>query len=146
MFLAAAGAEPRQVAELEGYAGYPVWSEAARRFLLDVGDEVLAFATDGQPFALPGPMTDLPVAARGGDLWAWVGPEYYDLYVGQVNNPPRLVYAGYISTPLWSPDGDTLLFHGDGMLYAARGPEFRPVAVTNVLELSGEGYMEWVNP
>ena len=144
IYLAKAGTESQLISETERYQ--VTWSPEANLFFVHGGGSVLAFTTTGEAVELPAAMDDLPLVAHGGSAWAWTGPDSHDLYVRFSGQEPRQVSGGYIFRPIWSPDGETLFFHSDGMLYLAQAPDFEPVWITDELELDGDSLIAWVEP
>lgn len=143
-FLAKAGMTPELISATNNYQA--AWSPEANLFF-SLGDgQMQAFTTAGEVVELPAPMDNYPVIAPGGQAWAWTGPDSQDLYIGLREQEPRLVFSGFIFRPTWSPDGQVLVFHGDGALYAAHAPEFDSIWITDELELNNNTPVAWVEP
>lgn len=143
LYLAAPNEAPRLLAA--GDASRAVWLPEAELFFGTVGEEWLAFTAEGEPRPLPGGLTDVPWVAPGGQHWAWRGPEGVGLFVSQDGAPARPIFDGYVQLATWSPDGQTLLFDGDGTFYAAYAPDFIPAPIAmGLLDPAYASTLTWV--
>ena len=86
-----------------------------------------------------------PYPSPDGTYWAWAS--YYSekagLWIteGNAANPVEIspVFTG---TPVWSPDGQTIYFVEDGLLFSASAPDFQGDIL---LEIPNGEVLELVN-
>ena len=142
-YLAAPDDEPKLLSE--GDARQATWVPEAGLFMGRLNEALVAFTADGQPAPLPVELETLPYVAPGGQHWAWTGLESYQLFASLNGETPRLVYDGFIFRAAWSPDGQTLLFDGDGTFYAAYAPDFIPAPIAaGLLDSSYATTLTWI--
>ena len=144
MFLISAGSEPKRVSDEASFL--IAWSKEADLFFAPLEKTMLIVTPSGDVTQPPAPMETIPAVAPDGKSWAWPGPQAQDLFASISNAPPLLVYSGFVPTQSWSPDGKTLIFVGDGMMYAAYSPEFNYAPITNIFDLENGGVLAWVRP
>jgi hypothetical protein len=134
------------VAETEAEA--VTWLPGASIFLTRLGTEVQAYTAEGQPAEVPEGMTgfwEVATAAReGGVDWAWAAPDFGGLQASLGGEPARTITDEAAYRPTWSPNGHTLLFYGEDVLYAAELPGLAPVAVTEPGQLGDRREHTWV--
>ena len=106
----------------------------------------IAVQPDGKTMQLENFPRVIPVAAPGGQVWAWSGTEAEPgLWVGRLDEPQWHVFDANANGLSWSPDGQSLFFFSDG-LYVARAPDFIPSLVSDALRPAGEDSLVWVLP
>jgi hypothetical protein len=79
----------------------------------------------------------LPVSAPASGWTAWVKPAASagpELWVGKTGETPQRIYEGFVFAPLWSPDGQKLLFFSGENMYSASAPDFEPVLLQEFSE------------
>jgi hypothetical protein len=144
MFLISAGIEPKRVSDEASFL--ITWSKEADLFFVPLETTMLIVTPSGDVIQPPVPMETIPAIAPDGKSWAWPGRQAQDLFASISNAPPLLVYSGFVPTQSWSPDGKTLIFVGDGMMYAAYSLGFNYAPITNIFDLENGGVLAWVRP
>ena len=136
--------EPERVADL----GWHRWDPEANLFFIVTQEDhtLTAVAPDGEIVNTPSGLPGIPVAASGGDVWAWAGRDskYGPLGVwagSPQEESPQQIFQGQATSPAWSPDGSTLFFVSEDALYAAYSPQFTPIVVSNLMK--GIGSLVW---
>ncbi len=105
------------------------WDEGTRLFY--AGSAMhwdAAFSVEGDPVSLPFEFVDtLPSVSRASGLTAWIKPGVQTgLWISQPNGTLRHIYEGFVLSPLWNPEGNTLFFFSEEQLWKAKGPDFTP--------------------
>jgi hypothetical protein len=97
-----------------------------------------AYNAQGQPARMMADAFDvLPVSAPASGWTAWVKPAASagpELWVGKTGETPQRIYEGFVFAPLWSPDGQKLLFFSGENMYSASAPDFEPVLLQEFSE------------
>ncbi len=144
LFLARPGAAPKLLDENAGDATNVGWSAEAGVFYAFTDAGWVAYTPDGQPATLPDGLNGEPLVAAGGKNWAWLDQASGELQASLGGAPARRVFAGGVQLPTWSLDGQTLLFFGDGQLYAAAAPGLQAQARGEPKTLSDTDRLDWV--
>ncbi len=109
------------------------WDEGTRRFY--AGSSTLwntAFDNKGTVVDLPFELADaLPVVSRVSGRTAWIKPGVQPgLWAGEEDGKLQHVYEGFVFSPLWGPEGDSLFFFSGEQLWKADAPDFVPQSIT----------------
>jgi hypothetical protein len=136
LFLARPGEAPQLLGADLGEATRLGWSPEAGLFYARAGEAWIGFTPDGQPAPLPGGLNGNPLVGAGGRNWAWVDDDLGGLVASLGGAEPVRLYDGDVVLPSWSPDGETLLFFGDGTLYSAAAQASPATIVARSAEMS----------
>jgi WD40 repeat protein len=97
-----------------------------------------AYNSEGQPARMLADSFEvLPITAPISGWTAWVKPSASsetELWVAQTNQTPQRVFQGFTFAPLWSPDGQRILFFSGQNMYSASAPDFEPIIVETFTE------------
>jgi hypothetical protein len=88
-----------------------------------------AYRSDGQPARMVSDSLDiLPVTAAISGWTAWVRPSASsetELWVSKSDLTPYRVFEGFVFAPIWSADGQNLIFFSGQNMYSAAAPDFK---------------------
>jgi hypothetical protein len=97
-----------------------------------------AYNSEGQPARMMSEAYEiLPVTAPASGWIAWVKPADSsdpELWAVRANQTPQRVFQGFVFAPLWSPDGQRLLFFSGEHMYSAAAPDFEPIIIETFSE------------
>ena len=108
---------------------------------------VVAFDQTGTQISLPaGVPIQAPIAAPGGEVWAWtvdtIGNEP-GVWVTRPGGAAPKVSDLAISAAVWNETGTALIFLSGNRLYAAPAPLYQPVSL---MQVPAVGLMAWAVP
>jgi len=107
-----------------------------------------AYNSEGQAVRMAADAFDvLPITAPVSGWKAWIRPSASDsteLWVSGPESSPQRVFQGFSFAPLWSPDGQRLLFFSGENMYSAAAPIFEPTIVASFSEPLLQA--NWVSP
>ena len=110
-------------------------------------DKVVAFDQTGTPISLPaGVPLMAPLAAPGGEVWAWtvdtIGVEP-GVWITRPGGAAPKFSDLPVSSAVWNPAGTALIFVSGNRLYAATAPQYQPVSL---MQVPAAGRMAWALP
>jgi Tol biopolymer transport system component len=134
---------------VEGETVFPAWSDVGAFYAVSGGSvlQITPFG-DGNVSELQAPTLSTPHVSPDGLYWAWSArfnaPDGNGLWVGEFGQTPAQITTDAVGPPLWSPDGQGLLYLSGETLYHAAAPDFIPVAVQDGLSVNTSS-LAWVS-
>jgi hypothetical protein len=97
-----------------------------------------AYTSEGQPARMLADSFEiLPITAPASGWTAWVSPSAgagTELWVSRTGQTAQRIFQGFVFDPLWTPDGQKLIFFSGENMYSASAPDFEVTSIETFSE------------